>query len=180
MKRTVRLLYQLLRNTIKEVLVKAALIIVRLCHRCVRTSRVDPWDNHAMDNVYRSGLNPWWRRFKIRVKMTRYIFAYMTNRVINVSCITLTLCSTSWTKLWRDSKLTCFPGRQTMVDGSSGGDSECWSDFVNQWSIFHSHLSDAIEVCPVNMIHNFSRRKSKLALLSWSSRQWFNKEDTLN
>jgi len=36
--RIVRVLYQLLRDVIKEVLIKAALIIVRLRHRWVRTS----------------------------------------------------------------------------------------------------------------------------------------------
>ena len=39
--RIVRVLYQLLRDIIKEVLIKAALIIVRLCDRWVRTSWVD-------------------------------------------------------------------------------------------------------------------------------------------
>jgi hypothetical protein len=58
------------------------------------------------------------------------------------------------------------------VDGRWGEGNECQVDFINQWSIFNSHLSYAIEVCPVNMLHNFSRCKSKLALLNWSSRQW--------
>jgi hypothetical protein len=40
----------------------------------------------------------------------KYICECIINRVINVSCIALTLCSTSWAKLWRDPKLACCPG----------------------------------------------------------------------
>jgi len=46
---------------------------------------------------------------------------------------------------------------------------------INDLSIFHSHLSYAIEVCQVNKIHNFSWCKLKLALPNWSSRQRLNK-----
>jgi hypothetical protein len=93
---------------------------------------VDPSADHAADIVYLFGLNLWRGRTKIRVETTKYICAYIINRVINVSCIALTLCSTSWTKLWRDPKLACFPGRQTMVDGRCGEGNECRVDFINQ------------------------------------------------
>jgi len=173
-------LYQLLRDVIKDVLVKAALIVVKLCHRWVCTSWVHPSADHAADIVYLFRLNLWRRRRKIRFETMKYICACIINHVINVSWIALMFCSTSWTKLWQDPILACFPGRQTMVDGRCGEGNECWVDFINQWSIFHSHLSYAIEVYPVNKIHNFSRCKSKLALLNWSSRQRLNKKGTLN
>jgi len=179
-KRIVGLLYQLLQDVIKEVLLNAALIVVRLCPRWVCTSWVDPLADHAMDIIYHFGLNLWWGRTKIWVKRTKYICACSFNPVINVPCITIMLCSTSWTKLQWDPKLACVLGQQTMVDGRCGEGNECWVDFINQWSIFHSHLSYAIEVCPVNKIHNFSRCKSNLALLNWSSRQPLNKKGTLN
>jgi hypothetical protein len=67
-----------------------------------------------------------------------------------------------------------------MGDGHCGEGNECQVDFINQWSIYHAHLLYAIEVCPGNKIHNFSRCKSKLALLTWSSGQWINKKGTLN
>jgi len=150
---------------------------VRLCHRWVCTSWVDPPADHAADIVYRFGLNLWRGRTEIRVETTKYICACIISRVINVSCIALRLCSTSWTNLWQDHKLACFPGRQTMEYGCCGEGNVCRIDFINQWSIFHSHLSYAIEVCPVNKIHNFSPCKSKLALLNWLSRQQLNKRE---
>jgi len=153
---------------------------VRLCHRWVCTSWVDPSADHAADIVYLFGFNFWRGRTKIRIRMAKYICACIINRVINVSCNPHALCSTSWTKLWRDPKHACFPGRQTMVDGHCGEGNECQVDFINQWSNFHSHLLYAIEVCPVNKIHNFSRCKLKLALLNWLSRQRLNKKGTLN
>jgi len=62
----------------------------------------------------------------------KYIFACIINCVINVSCIALTLRSTSWTNLWREPKLACSSGRQTMVDGRRGEGNECLVDFINQ------------------------------------------------
>jgi len=164
-KRIIGLPYQVLRGIIKEVLIKPTLIVVRLCHHWVRTRSVDPSANHAADIVYLFGLNLWWGRMKIPIETTKYLCACMINWVINVSCITLTLCSTSWTKLCRNPKLASLPGRQITVDGRCGEGNECRVNFINQWSIFHSPLSYAIEVYPVNKIHNFGRCKSKLALL---------------
>jgi hypothetical protein len=69
---------------------------------------VDPSAVHAADIVYLFGLNVWRGRMKIHVEMTKYISACIINRVIIVSGIALTLCSNSWTNLWRDPKLTCF------------------------------------------------------------------------
>ena len=175
-----RLLYQLLREVIKEALIKAALIVLRLCHRWVCTSFVDPSADHAGDTVYLLGLNLRWGRMTIHVERTKNICACMINRVINVPGIALTLCSTSWTKLRRNTKLACFPGRQAMVDGRCGERNEWLVDCITQWCIFHSHLSYAIEVCPVNNIHSFSCCKLKLALRNWSSSQNVNKKGTLN
>jgi len=117
---------------------------------------------------------------KVQVEMTKFICVRNDNRVINVSCIALMLCSTSWTKYWWDPKLAYFPGQQTMVDCRHGEGNECRVDFHRQWSIFHSHLSYAIVVCSVNKIHNFSCYKSKRVLLNWMSSQQFNKKGTLN
>ena len=128
----VRLLYQLLRGVIKDVLINATLIVVRLCHRWVCTRSVDPSADHAADYVYLFGLNHWRGRTKIRVEMTKYICACIINHLINVSCIALTLCSTSWTKLWQHPKLACFPGRQKLVDGRCCERNECRVDFINQ------------------------------------------------
>jgi len=150
------------------------------CHRWVRTSRVDSSADHAADIVYHFGLNLWQVRTKIRVETTKYICACILHCVINIACITRTMCTTSLTKLWRDPELACFPGRQTMVDGHCSEGNECGVDFINQWSIFLSHSSYAIDVCPMNMIHNISPCKLKLELLNWLSRQGLNKKGTLN
>jgi len=170
-KRIVRLLYQLLWDVIKEVFIKAALIIVRLCHCRVRTSWVDPSANYAEDIVYLPGLNLWRGWMEIPNKTAKYICANIINCMINVTCIALALCSTSWTKLLWDPQLTSVPGRQTMVDSHPGEGDECQDDFINQRSVFHSHLMYATEVCPVNIIHNVSHCKSKLSLLNWFLRQ---------
>jgi len=75
--------------------VKAAAIIVWLCHRWVYTSWVDPLANHAVDTVYLFRLNLWQEQTKICIDTRRYICASIINWVTNVSCIALTLCSTS-------------------------------------------------------------------------------------
>jgi len=106
--------------------------------------------------------------------------AWIIKSVINVACILLTLCPTSQIKLWRDPKLACYPGRQTMVDGCCSEGNECRVDIINQWSIVHSHLSYAIDVCPVNKIHYFSCCRLKYAFLNWSSRHRLNNKGTLN
>ena len=74
-----------------------------------------------------------------------------------------------------DPILAWFPWWHTLVDGGRGEGIEWWVDFINQWSIFHSHVSDARELCLVNTIHHFSRCKWKLALLNWLLRQLLDK-----
>ena len=132
MKRIAELLNQLLRDAINGLLNTAAPIVVWLCHHWVRTSGVDPSANHAANIYYLFSFNLWRGRTKIRIEMTKYICACSFICAINVSCIALTLYSTSWTKLRWDPKLTCFPGRQPMVDGCRGDSNECWVSFINQ------------------------------------------------
>jgi len=180
MKIMVALLYQLLRDVMMEVLINAALSIVRLRHHTFHTSWVVPSANHAADSVNIFGLNLWQGCTKIDVKTTNYISACIVNRRMNVSGIALTLRSTSWAKLWRDPKLACCPGWQRMVDGCRSEGNECWVDYIRYSSIFHSHLSYAIEVCQVNKIQNFSRRKSKLALRNRPSSLCLDRQGTLN
>jgi len=163
----VGLLWQLLRDLINEVLINAALIIVRLCHCWVHTKWVDLSVNHDAGNLYLSGLNLWRGKTKIDVESTKYICACIVNHAINVSCIALVWCSSSWTKPWRDPKLPCFPGRLIMVNGHCSEGNECRADFNNRWAMIHSNLSYAIEVYPVNMIHILNRCKLKLGLLNW-------------
>jgi len=178
-KRIVGLLYRLLQGIYKELQMNATLIIVRLCHHWVYTSWVDHSPNHAADIVYLFGWNLWWGRTKIYVKMMKHICGCVINCMINVFCVMLILCSTSWTKLLQDLKHAGFPGKKTLVDGHRGEGNECWVDFIHQ-AVFHSHLSYALEVWVVNKIHNFSCCKSELALLNWSSRQLLNKKGTWN
>jgi len=178
--RIVKLLYQHLQDVIQKVLIQPAVTVMSLCHGWVRTSWVNISANHAADIAYCFGLNLCWGRTNNYVETTTCISGYIIDCVIDVSSIALTLYSTSWTKLWQHPRLDCCPGRQTMVDGCCGEGNEFRVDFFNQWFIFHSRLSYAIEVCPVYKIHNFSSCKSKLALLNWSSRQRLNMKGTLN
>ena len=125
-------------------------------------------------------IEPLVRKNEIRVERTKSICACIINRVINVSCIALTLCSTTWTKIWQDPKVACLPGQQTLLDDYQSEGNEYRIDCSVQWSVIHSHVAYAIEVCPVNIIPNFSGWNWKLTLLNWSSRQRLNKEGTLN
>jgi len=100
--RIVGLLSQLLRDVIKEVLITAAQIVLRLCHHWVRTRWEDPSANYAADIIYLFGLNLCQGRMKIRVQTTEYISAWIINHLLNVTGIALTLCSTSWSKLGWD------------------------------------------------------------------------------
>jgi len=163
----------------KEVLIKAAPIVVRLCHPCVHTSRADPWENHAAGIVYLVGSNLRQGRTKIDFETTKFIWPCIIHGVINVSCIALRLCSAAWTKLWKDAQPACDPGQQTMVDVCHGEGNECWVDFINWWSMIHSHLFDAMKVCPVNTINNVSQGKLTCALRNWLSKQRSNKKVTL-
>jgi len=175
----VRLLNQLLRDVIKADLFLAALIVERLCHYWECNRWVDPLLNDVADTIYLSGMNIWWGWWKIRIEMTKYPYQRIINLVIDVFRIALTLCSASWTKLWQDPKLASFQGQQTIVDAQHGEGNERRIDFINKWSVSHSHVSYAIEVCAVNKIHNFSWCKLKLALQNWSSRQRWDKNGTL-
>jgi len=127
----IRQLCQLLQDTIKEVLIKAGLIVVKLCHHWVRSSWVDCSADHAVDIDYEFGLKLWWGRMEICIQTTEYTSTCIINRVINVSCIAHMFCYTCWTKHWWDPKLACFPGWQTMVDGCCGEGNECQVDFLN-------------------------------------------------
>jgi hypothetical protein len=93
---------------------------------------VDPSADHAADIIYLVGLNLWQGRTNIRIQTMKYLWACIIHLVIVGAFIALMLCSTSWTKLWPDSKLACRPGRQPMVDGCDGEGNECWVDFINQ------------------------------------------------
>jgi hypothetical protein len=112
----------------------------------------------------------WRGRTKIPVKMMQLFCACSINPEIFHSCITLMLCSTSWAKLWQDLKIGCFQGQQTIVHGRHSDGNKWHIDLIHWWSIIQDHLSDAIEVCPLSMIHNFRHCKSKLSLLNWPSR----------
>jgi len=99
---------QLLRDVIKIVIIEATLIIMRLCNCGVCRNWVDTSVNHPANIVCFFGLNVWRERTKIRAKTTKWISANIINPFFNVSCIALTLCSTSWTNLWQDPKCTWF------------------------------------------------------------------------
>jgi len=179
MKRIVGLLYQLLRDVIKEVIIKAGLVVVRSRYGWVRSKWVDPWAYHAGNIIYHFGFTLWQGRMKIRVGTRKYIYACTLNCMINLSWIPLTLCSTSWTTLWWDPTLTCVPSRQRTADGLRIDGNECLVNSIKQWSIFHYNMSFAIQVCLVNKIHNFGHCKSKVAFLMWLSRQRLIKIGTL-
>lgn len=57
MKRIMGLLYWLLRDVLKEFLIKAGIIVVWLYHSWVSTSLVDTSVNHASDIIYVFGFN---------------------------------------------------------------------------------------------------------------------------
>jgi len=178
--RIVGLIHKLLWDRIKEVLNIAALIVERLCHSWGHPSWVDSSTHHAVDLVNLLGWNLWWGRTKVGAEIKRFICAWNINRVHNASCIAFTLCSTSLSKLLLDPKLVWVSGRQIMVDGSHSECKEHQLDVIKQWYIIDGHFSYAIEACPAYQIYNFRHCKSKLALLSWSSREQFKKKETLN
>jgi len=92
-KRIVGLLCQLLRDVIKAVFIKAALIILRLCHRWVCTSWGDTSANHAVDIAYLFLLNFMRGRTKIRVERTKHICACIIYWVKNVSYLSHLSCA---------------------------------------------------------------------------------------
>jgi hypothetical protein len=69
------LLYKLLRDISNQVLITAALIVVRLCQYWVHTSLLDPLADYGTDIVYYFGLNLRRGRTKIHIKTTEYICA---------------------------------------------------------------------------------------------------------
>jgi hypothetical protein len=81
----------------KDLLIKAALIIVRLCHYWVCTSWVGSLANLAAYTLYLSGFNLWQGTMKMQIKTTTFVNACILKREMNVSCIELMLWSTSWT-----------------------------------------------------------------------------------
>jgi hypothetical protein len=130
-KRIVELVYQPLKHVLKEVVIKAGLIIVRLGHCWVCPSGVDPSVDHAADIVYLFAWNPGLERTKIRFEMMKYVISWINYQVIEVSYIALTLCSTSRAKLAGDPELACILGRQTMVDGLCTECIECRGHYMN-------------------------------------------------
>jgi len=93
---------------------------------------VNPSANHTADNVCPIGFYRWWGRMKIHIETMEYICARIMHQVINVSCIALTLCSTTWTKLWWDPQDAGFPGGQELMDGCHCEGKECRVDLINQ------------------------------------------------
>lgn len=161
-KRIVGLLYWLLCHVIKEVLFIAAPIIVKLCHRWVCTSSVDPLLNCAAHRVYFLHLNFWHGSTKSFIEITKYISACSVGRVITVCCIACVLYSTSRKRVWWNLNDVYLTDGQTLVDGHCGTGNQCMVVGNNERSIFDSHLSYATEVCLVIKIHNFSPFKSNL------------------
>jgi len=180
MERIAGLQYQLLQDVIKEVIIRAALDLCEVvpslgpfllsgslrelcCGYCL-SFWLEPL-GRKNQNLSRDG--------DIHPRMHYYphekYFLYCT--YIGLHLLNQTLAG-PWTRH--------FPVRQTIFDSRCGEGNECQVHFINQWSIFDSYLSYAIEVYPVNKIHNISRCKSRLAVLNWSSRQRFNMEGTLN
>jgi hypothetical protein len=76
--------------------------------------------------------------------------------------------------------LPIFQRWQTIVDGNCSVWPECRVAFINQRSIIHLDLLYATEACLDNQIHSVSCCKSKLALITSSSRQRLNTKEILN
>jgi len=168
-RRHVRRISQLFWNIIKEVLIKTALTIVRLCHHWVSICWVDPLVHHVSDNIYDCGMNIWWGRTNIPLETTKYIYACIINLAINDSGTALMLCCTSWTNLWQNPNVASFQDWQTIVDGRCEEGDECWVGIINQQCIYRSRSSYAIYLYMVFTNYHFSRCKLKLAHLHWTS-----------
>jgi hypothetical protein len=130
-KRIVGLCYERLLHGIKDVIITVALIVVRLYHCWRRTSGVDRLANPAVDTFNYCGLNLWWGRTKIRVETTKFICVHIVTCMIISLSIAVKLWSTSVNMLWRDPILTCYPGRQTVVDGHHCEGNESQVEFIN-------------------------------------------------
>jgi hypothetical protein len=86
---------------------------LRLCHRWICTSWVDPAANHAADTVHYFDLNHWRAGTNISVETVHYICTCIVNLIIYASWITLSLDCTSWTNLWWVPKpVWCLANRQ--------------------------------------------------------------------
>ena len=85
MTRIIRPLYRVLRDVLRGLLIKAALIVGRLCHRLVSPSWVESCSDHKVDIVYPFLLNLCPRRMKIHVETTHSICEYIPHRVFDVS-----------------------------------------------------------------------------------------------
>jgi len=140
MKRTVRVLYHLPWNILKKVPIKAALIVVGLCHPLVSTSSVKRLVNHAMNIVMPCGLNLRGGRRKIHLEVMIYIPICIIHHVMNVSCIAFRSCFTSWIKLVLYYKLTSVPARRMILYWHHNKRNEFRVDFINK------HLS-FIPIC---------------------------------
>jgi len=93
---------------------------------------VDHPVNRSEDPVCLFGLKLWFGGTKIRVKTLIFNSICNINHGIHVSHIGLMLCYTSWTKLWRDPQLACFPGQQKVVDGGRCERNELSVTFIKQ------------------------------------------------
>jgi hypothetical protein len=84
------------------------------------------------------------------------------------------LYSTFCTTLWYEPINAYLRGKQGMVDGGHGKLNQYRVNFTNQISIYHFHLTCAMEACQVNKINIFGHYKLTFALLHPSSRQQLN------
>jgi hypothetical protein len=84
---------------------------VRLCYCWVCSSQANSLTNHPADIVYLFHINRLKGRMWLHIEIIKYIFACIIARMINVSCMAPTLCSTSWTNLWQNPKLVSFLGQ---------------------------------------------------------------------
>jgi hypothetical protein len=80
---------------------------------------------HAEDGLRQDGR-------KLPIKTTQNLGACSINCEIKVYPIAFTLCSTSWTKHWRDPALPGFSGQKTIMDGDCGLGRQCQVEFDHE------------------------------------------------
>jgi len=115
---TVGLLNQLSRDRFKKESFTGDLIIMMLSYHQICTGWVDHLVNHTAHIVSLFGMCLCQGSTKIWVEMTKYISVCIINHLINVPCITLTLCSTSGIKHWQNSNWNVFHmSTQLMLAG---------------------------------------------------------------
>ena len=127
-----RLLCMLCQDISKNVLITATMIMLRLCHRWVHTSWVDPLTNHGADIANHIGQNLCRGTMQIHRERMKCISVCIMNLVINVSCIAPMLSFITWAKLWRDPEHGSFACWKTIVNSHCGEGNECRFDFINR------------------------------------------------